>query len=254
MGDHQGPGPEPVERGWPAARVRRPGRRRGGLDDAAPGQHPLQVGGRDRVAERGGVDVPQLGDREGLRGQREADVGVGQLGAQPVAPGFGDRPVVERDGREAADGVPGGVGGDARFEAGRDQGQVGGGQYPAAGVASGVAAGLQLLEVGDVGEVDLGGQVAARRGAEALPGAQRSARQRPQSVERRRGPPPEQHAQPVAADLQDHGQRLVREPLAWLVRGLVSPPPVYWHARIVLSPLPGSLRPGSIICTCSLQF
>ena len=56
--DDQGPGGEPVERGWPAAQGGRPGGGGRGLDDAAAGQDPLQVGGRHRMAGRGGVDVP----------------------------------------------------------------------------------------------------------------------------------------------------------------------------------------------------
>ena len=39
---------------------------------------------------------------------------------------------------------------------------------------------------------------------------QRTAGQRPEPFERRRAPLPEQDVQAVAADLQDHGQRLVR--------------------------------------------
>src|SRR5262249_24462641 len=47
------------------------------LELAAAKQHALQVRRRDRVAERGDVDRPQLGDREVRRRQREADVRVG---------------------------------------------------------------------------------------------------------------------------------------------------------------------------------
>ena len=43
---------------------------------------------------------------------------------------------------------------------------------------------------------------------------QRAAGQRPEPLERRHAPLPEQDVQAVAADLEDHGQRLVREPLA----------------------------------------
>src|SRR5262249_5556943 len=63
-----------------------------------------------------------------------------------------------------------GVAGDARFDVGGYQGQVGRGQDPAPGISSRVAAGLQLLQVRDVGEVDLGRQVPAHRGPETLIG------------------------------------------------------------------------------------
>jgi len=87
--------------------------------------------------------------------------------------------VVERGGRQVLDAVPCGVGGDARFDVGGYQGQVGRGQDPAPGVSSRVAAGLQLLQVRDVGEVDLGGQMPAHGGPETLIGPQRSAGQGP---------------------------------------------------------------------------
>jgi len=48
------------------------------------------------VAERGGVVVAELGDGEDVRGEREAEVGVGELGAQALAGGEHDRLVVER--------------------------------------------------------------------------------------------------------------------------------------------------------------
>ena len=213
------------------------------LDDAAAGQHPLQVGGRERVAERGGVDVAQLGDRERRGGQREADVGVGQLGPQPVPARLGDRPVVERGGRQVPDRVPGGVRGQARLDVGGHQGQVGGGQDAAPGIALGVAPGLQLLEIRDVGELDLGGQVPAQGRAQSLIWSQRPAGQGPQSLERRRAPPPEQDVKTVAANLQDHGQGLMGEALPGpRQRGRQGSGPghghlavVVWHVRMVLS-------------------
>lgn len=51
VGDHEGLGGEPVERGGPATQRGRLGGGRRGLDDAAAGQDALQVGGGDRVTE-----------------------------------------------------------------------------------------------------------------------------------------------------------------------------------------------------------
>ena len=52
------------------------------------------------MPERRGVGVAELGDGERLRGEREADVGVGELGLQPVAGRADDRAVVERGPRQ----------------------------------------------------------------------------------------------------------------------------------------------------------
>ena len=51
-------------------------------------------------------------------------------------------------------------------------------------------------------------------GPEALAWPQRPAGQRPPSLERRRGPLPQQHMQPVVPDLEHHRQRRMRKPLA----------------------------------------
>ena len=70
--------------GRPPARPGRAGAT-GRDEHAAAGEHPLQVGRRDRVSQRGGVQLAQRGDRELGGSQRETEVGVGQLGAQPAA-------------------------------------------------------------------------------------------------------------------------------------------------------------------------
>jgi hypothetical protein len=71
--------------------------------------------------------------------------------------------------------------------------------------------------------------VPAQGRPEALVGRQRAAGQRPQALERRRAPLPEQDVQAVATDLEDHGQRLVAEALARR-RALL----VFGHVRMVL--------------------
>jgi enoyl-CoA hydratase len=226
VGDHEDPGGELVQ-GRRAAAGRGGARgRRGRLDDLAAGEDPLEVGGADRVAERGRVDVAQRGDRERGGRQREADVRVGQLGAQPFPARDDDRAVVERGRGQGVDRVPFGVGRDVRVGVGGHQGQVGGGQHAAPRVPGGIAAGFQLLHVRDVGDVDLGRQVAAGRGAQPLLRAQRSARQRPGSFERRDGALPEQAFQLMVADTKHHREHFV--PVRSVVGRLL-----FGHARMI---------------------
>src|SRR6266568_4204814 len=54
IGYHEFPGGEPVHGGGPAPARRGPGDVRSRLDHSPAGQDALQVGGRHRVAERGG--------------------------------------------------------------------------------------------------------------------------------------------------------------------------------------------------------
>ena len=58
------------------------------------------------MAERGGVEVTELREREGGRCEGEADVRVRELPAQPVPAGEDDLIVVERERRQVVDGVP----------------------------------------------------------------------------------------------------------------------------------------------------
>src|SRR5690606_7244011 len=106
VGDAQGALGEAEDRGGTAARGARRRHLAGGFEDLAPGQHALQVRRRHRVAQRRGVQVAQGGDRELAGGEREPEVGVGQLRAQPVAGGGDDRGVVERGRRERGERVP----------------------------------------------------------------------------------------------------------------------------------------------------
>src|SRR5215203_4835525 len=74
---------------------------------------------------------------------------------------------------------------------------------------SGVAARLQLLEVGQLPDVDLGGQMPADRCLQRLAWAKQSPRQRPRAVERLPGPLPQQDLQRAVADLEHDGERLM---------------------------------------------
>src|SRR5439155_1780524 len=70
------------------------------LDHAATQEDALQVGRRDVVPERGGVELAQLRDRELRRRQREADVRVRELCAQALTARERDRAVVEGELRQ----------------------------------------------------------------------------------------------------------------------------------------------------------
>src|SRR5688500_19830784 len=62
--DLEPPRAEAVDLGGPAAGASGPAPFARRLEDVAPEQHSLQVRGRDVVAQRGGVDVAQLRERE----------------------------------------------------------------------------------------------------------------------------------------------------------------------------------------------
>ena len=88
-------GAEPVELGRSAAGGAVRAAPADGLDRAAAQEDPLEVRRGDLVAERGLVDVAELGERERFGREREADVRVRELPAQAIASGEDDRAVVE---------------------------------------------------------------------------------------------------------------------------------------------------------------
>ena len=132
----------------------------GRLEHPATHEHALEVRRRQFVAERRRVDVSQLSHRERLRREREADVRVRQLRPQPLTTGERDLAVVEGELRQSVDRVPVRVLGQRRIDAERHDAEVGRGQLPFARVALRLAAGLELLEVGE-----LRGRRPSRRGA-----------------------------------------------------------------------------------------
>ena len=82
--------------------------------------------------------------------------------------------------------------------------EIGGRELPAQRIALGVAAGLELLEVGELAHVDLRRQMAADRLLERLALQQLTARQRPLARERLEGALPQQHLKPAVARLQHY--------------------------------------------------
>ena len=101
------------------------------------------------MAERGRVEVTQLGERERRRREGEADVGVGELPAQPLAAGEDDLAVVEGERRQAVDGLPGGVLGQLGVDAGGDDAEERGRELAVRGIAAGLAPRAELLQVRD---------------------------------------------------------------------------------------------------------
>ena len=97
--------------------------------------------------------------------------------------------------------------------------------------------------MGDVGEVDLGGQVMPQGRAQALILGERAARECPLALERRFGPPPEQNVQTAVPDLKDDGQHLVGELRGWYSRSrlpvLLRPLAVPGEGGVWLLAVPG---------------
>src|SRR5262249_9036334 len=76
--------------------------------------------------------------------------------------------------------------------------------------SAGVAERLELLEVGELADVDLGGEVAADRALERLVVSQLAAGQRPAAGAGVEGALPKEHAQSPVAHLEHNGQHDVR--------------------------------------------
>src|SRR5215207_1248166 len=131
------------------------------------------------MSERRDVDRPQLRQGENVGSQGEADVRVGELCAQPLQSRSDDLSVVEGRGREGAGGMPGGVRRHLRIEIGGNEPEIGGRELPVARISSRFASGLQLLQMGELPDVYLRGEVAADRRLERLSALEVAARQRP---------------------------------------------------------------------------
>src|SRR5207245_3074635 len=120
------------------------------LEDAAPQEHALQVRRRDLVAERRGVEVAELGDREGRRREREAEVRVRELRAEPGAAGERHAAVVEGECGEGVHRKPRCVGGELGIRVARDEAEKSGRELPLARMTGRVAQALEPLEVGEL--------------------------------------------------------------------------------------------------------
>ena len=162
----------------------------------------LQVRRRHLVAERGDVDLAQLGERERRRREREAGVRVGELAAKALARREDDLAVVEGGGGQVLDRMPAGVVRHVRVEAELDEAEVGGRELPCRGSRSWSLVGRELLEVGDLADVHLRREVAPDRRLERLAGLEQPAGERPGAAERVAGALPEQRLERAVAHLQ----------------------------------------------------
>src|SRR5262249_21159466 len=133
-----------------------------------------------------------------------------ELRAQALAPRQRDRTVVEGHRGQVVDRVPGRVAGDDGIRVGGDESEIAGRQLPLVGVTVGIAARLELLEVGELAHVDLGSEVPANRLLKRLARLEIAAGQRPGARERLPGALPEEGLQPTAAHAEDDGERHVR--------------------------------------------
>jgi len=147
------------------------------------------------VAEHGAVEPRQLAQRERLRRQREGDVRVGELAAQPVAGVRDDDAVAEGDGREGVDRVPVGVGREPRLGIAREQRDVGDVDEPKVGVGVRPRRRGQLLDVADPLDADLLAQVAGHSLVVRLVGADEPPGQRAAAAV---AAVPQQRLQPLA--------------------------------------------------------
>src|SRR5699024_11864282 len=135
----------------------------------------LQVGSGESVAQRCRIVIPKCRHRELLRNQGESDVGVAEFGSESVTGVMHDLIVVESSAGQHRHRMPCGVLRNHRFDIRRHQSPERCGEYawprdPVGGAERG-----QLLDMFELGEIDLLGQVAADRGLDVLPTAEPAA-------------------------------------------------------------------------------
>ena len=121
--------------------------------------------------------------------------------------GLDDFSVIERGRRQGANGMPGGVRRQRRVKVGGHKTEVRGCELPLPRVPSWVAPRLELLEMRELADIHLRGEVAADRALERLPGLEVAARERPTALERLARPLPHQRLERVVPNLEDDGQR-----------------------------------------------
>jgi hypothetical protein len=118
--------------------------------------------------------------------------------------------VVERGVGEVVDRMPACVVWHVRVDPQRNEPEIGRGDLALPRRAAGIAVRRQLLQMGDLAYVHLGGQVAADRLLQALGRPEHPAGQDPPAGERLAGPLPQQRLKPAVAYLQDDGESDVR--------------------------------------------
>src|SRR4051812_32897363 len=106
--------------------------------------------------------------------------------------------MVEREPRQAGDPMPGRVLRERRIDSRRNEPEIGRCDLPLGGVALWIAERPELLEVGDLAHVDLGGQVSLDRLLERLSLLEVAAGERPRPEKRFASALPEQRLQRAA--------------------------------------------------------
>ena len=115
--------------------------------------------------------------------------------------------MVEGEAGEILDRVPIRVAGQLGIEIARDESQIGGCELALLRRPIRIAERLELLEMGELPDVDLRGQVDPDRLFESLAGREVATRERPGAAERLARPLPEQYLQLAGSYLEDDGQR-----------------------------------------------
>jgi hypothetical protein len=141
--------------------------------------------------------------------QREAQVRVRELGAQPVAGDPDDRRVVERRLGQVGHRVPASVARHNGIRVTRHEAEERGRDEPDAGHPVRLAEHAELLHVGDFPHVDLVGELAEHGGLHVLGVAEGPAGQRPAPRVGLLRTLPEQHLKGFVADLQDGRQHFM---------------------------------------------
>jgi hypothetical protein len=98
--------------------------------------------------------------------------------------------------------VPGGVGGQQRVDIRRDEAEKGGRELAAIRVTGGVAPGAELLQVRELADVHLRGQLPSHRSLQRLGGPELAAGERPPPHERLARPLPQQALQKPGPHLE----------------------------------------------------
>ena len=110
-------------------------------------------------------------------------------------------------GGRVVDGMPGGVLGHCGVEVGRHEPEIRRGEFPLGSGCGGIAQRLQLLEVGELADVDLHGEVAADGLLERLSRLEVAAGEGPRAGEWLHGALPDERLEDARANLEDDGER-----------------------------------------------
>ena len=109
-------------------------------------------------------------------------------------------------GGRLVDVMPGGVGRKDRIEANRNEAEIGGGELPLDGMPAGIAESPELLEPGQLCDVDLAREMRPNGPLEIDSRLEITARKGPSPLKRIPSPLPEKNAKPPTANLENDGE------------------------------------------------